>query len=44
VVIFRDATKEREFDKLKDEFLSVASHELRTPLTVIRGYISLFLK
>lgn len=44
VVIFRDATKEREFEKLKDEFLSVASHELRTPLTVIRGYISLFLK
>jgi PAS domain S-box-containing protein len=44
VVIFRDATKERELEKLKDKFLSVASHELRTPLTVIRGYISLFLK
>ena len=26
------------FDKLKDEFLSVASHELRTPLSVINGF------
>jgi len=44
VIVFRDATKQRELDNLKNEFLSVASHELRTPMTVIKGYVSLFIK
>lgn len=29
---------QRELDKIKDQFLSIASHELRTPLTTIKGY------
>jgi len=39
--IMRDVTKQREVDRLKDEFVSVVSHELRTPLTSIRGSLGL---
>jgi len=30
--------KEREIEKLKDEFVAVASHELNTPITSIKAY------
>ncbi len=43
IVVFRDATKDRELTNMKNEFLSVASHELRTPMTVIKGYIGLII-
>jgi signal transduction histidine kinase len=33
--------RQKELDKLKDEFITTASHELRTPLTAVQGYIEL---
>lgn len=41
--VVNDVTREREVDRLKNEFVSIVSHELRTPLTSILGYTELML-
>lgn len=44
VMLVEDITEQKDLERSKDEFLSIASHELRTPLTAIRGNASLINK
>ena len=37
----REVTKERELDRLKDDFVATVSHELRTPLTSMMGFLEM---
>ncbi len=37
IIVFVDASAEREKVRLTEEFVSVMGHELRTPLTVVQG-------
>ena len=39
-----DVTREKELDKVKSNFVSIASHQLRTPMTAIRWVVERFQK
>ncbi len=43
MLVFRDITREREVERMKNDFVSIVSHELRTPLTSMHGALQLLL-
>lgn len=42
--IISDITQEKELNRQKDDFLSMASHELKTPITSLKMFIELLVK
>jgi len=41
IVVFRDATQEREIERMRTELISLTGHQLKTPLTSIKGFIEM---
>ncbi len=44
IVVMRDASRERELERAKDDFISIAAHQLRTPLGSIRWTLEMLNK
>lgn len=44
IIIFRDVSKDREIEDMKNDFVSLTSHQLRTPLTGMKWQLQKMLK
>ncbi|MCL5093577.1 MAG: PAS domain-containing sensor histidine kinase [Patescibacteria group bacterium] len=44
VMTFIDASKEKELDKVKDEFVYVIAHEMGNPIFTVNGYLTMLLE
>jgi PAS domain S-box-containing protein len=44
VVVFRNVSKEREIDRMKTEFVSMASQQLHSPLAGVKWFLDLMLR
>jgi len=43
ILVFRDITKEREIEQMKEDFLATITHDLKSPLASVMGYTELLL-
>lgn len=43
VITMNDASKDKELDRVKDEFVYVIAHELNNPIFAVNGYLSMLL-
>lgn len=43
-VLWRDVTRDKEMEQIKNQLLSTVSHELRTPLASIKGFATTLLR
>ncbi|MEX0896015.1 MAG: ATP-binding protein [Patescibacteria group bacterium] len=44
IVVVRDASRERELERAKDDFISITAHQLRTPLGIVRWHAEMLLR
>jgi len=44
IIFLRDVTREKESERVKEDFIHSVSHELHTPIAAIQGFVSTLLK